>query len=188
MMRNLFAGMALLLAAAFVPSSPAMAAPADDNTVCFSLGSDDYKNPEYIDRGMSACTRLITRRTGTSLAAAHRARGYWKHQKGDLESALVDYDIAINLDPRNVEGYDYRADVYQDQGELDHAIADYNMSIGINPTYAAAYYSRGRVYEKKGQIDRAVADYKSALSQPATDRIAEWAHRGASARIQELGR
>jgi tetratricopeptide (TPR) repeat protein len=188
MMRNLFAGMALLLAAAFGPFAPAMAGPADDNTVCFSLGSDDYKKPEFIDRGLNACTRLIGRRTGTGQAAAYRARGYWKHQKGDLDTALADYDIAINMDPQNVEGYDYRADVYQDRGELDRAIADYNMSIRINPTYAAAYYSRGRVYEKQGRTDQAAADYNSALSAPATDRIAEWAHRGARARLQELGR
>jgi tetratricopeptide (TPR) repeat protein len=188
MKRNLFAGMAVLLAAAFVPFASAMAGPADDNTVCFSLGSDDYKKPEFIDRGLNACTRLIGRRTGTGQAAAYRARGYWKHQKGDLDAALTDYDISIKMDPKHVEGYDYRADVYQDKGQLDRAIADYNMSIRLNPTYAAAYYSRGRVYEKQGKIDEAVADYNSSLSAPAKDRIAEWAHRGARARLKDLGR
>ncbi len=188
MIRNIVTGAALWLAAALVPAVPAVAGPADDTTVCFSLGSDDYKKPEFIDRGLNACTRLIGRRTGTSQAAAYRARGYWKHQKKDLDAALADFNIAIKNDPKNVEGYDYRADVYQDKGQLDRAISDYNMSIRINPAYAAAYYSRGRVYEKQGQIDLAVADYNSALSAPPTDRIAEWAHRGARARLQELKR
>lgn len=188
MTRNFVAGALLWLAAALLPAVPAVAGPADDTTVCFSLGSDDYKKPEFIDRGLNACTRLIGRRTGTSQAAAYRARGYWKHQKGELDAALADYNVSIRLDPQNVEGYDYRADVYQDQGQLDRAISDYNMSIRINPTYAAAYYSRGRVYEKQGRIDEAVADYHSALSAPAKDRIAEWAHRGAQARLKELGR
>ncbi len=185
---NIVAGAAIWLAVAFVLAVPAVAGPADDTTVCFSLGSDDYKKPEFIQTGLNACTRLIGRRTGTSQAAAYRARGYWKHQKGDLDAALADYDISIKMDPKHVEGYDYRADVYQDKGQLDRAIADYNMSIRINPTYAAAYYSRGRVYEKQGKIDLAVADYNSALSAPPTDRIAEWAQRGAQARLKDLGR
>ncbi len=185
---NIVAGASIWLATAFVLAVPAVAGPADDTTVCFSLGSDDYKKPEFINTGLNACTRLIGRRSGTSQAAAYRARGYWKHQKGDLDAALADYNISIKMDPKHVEGYDYRADVYQDKGELDRAISDYNMSIRINPTYAAAYYSRGRVYEKQGKIDLAVADYNSTLSAPPTDRIAEWAQRGAQARLKDLGR
>jgi tetratricopeptide (TPR) repeat protein len=185
---NTMASAVFTLAAFLLIAPAAVAGPADDTTVCFSLNSDDYKKPEYIDRGLNACTRLIGRRTGTGQAAAYRARGYWKHQKGDLDAALTDYDISIKMDPKHVEGYDYRADVYQDKGELDRAIADYNTSIRINPSYASAYYSRGRVYEKQGKVDLAVADYKATLTKPAKDRIAEWAQRGAQARLKELGR
>ncbi len=187
-MLNLATGAAIALTAAFASAAPAVAGPADDRTVCFSIGTEDYKRPEYIDRGLNACTREISRRTGSAQAAAYRARGYWKHQKKDLEAALADYNIAIRNDPKNVEGYDYRADVYKELGQLDRAISDYNMSIRIDPSYAAAYYSRGRVYEEMGRIDDAVADYHSSLSAPPKDRIAEWAHRGAQARLKALGR
>ncbi len=182
---------ACLLVAAFAITMPiALAAPAGDRATCFSTGTDDYKRNEFIDVGLSACHRLITsgRYTGVDLANLLRARGYWYHQKKDLDTALADFNRAIQLDPKHVEGYDYRADVWTDKGELDRAIADHTMAIRIDPTYAAAYYTRGRVYETKGQIDRAVADYNAALSAPARDRTGEWAHRGARARLQELKR
>ncbi len=182
---------AFLLVAAFVTAaSSAIAAPGDDRTTCFSTGSDDYKRAEFIEVGLRACHRLITsgKFSGTGLANLLRARGYWNHQKKDLDAALADFNRAIQLDPKHVEGYDYRADVWTDKGELDRAIADHDMAIRIDPTYAAAYYTRGRVYETKGQIDRAVADYNAALSAPARDRTGEWAHRGARTRLQELKR
>ena len=70
------------------------------------------------------------------------------------------------MEPDNVESYDYRADVYQQQGDLDLALADYDHATKIDPTYAAAYYSRGLIYEKKGDIAKARAEYNSALAVP----------------------
>jgi len=179
--KSLLTAAILLLALAGAPQ-----ASADDQTTCFSTGSEDYKKKESIEPGIRACSRLISSRSGTSQAAAYRARGYWKHQKGDLDAAIEDYNIAIKLDPKNMEGYDYRADVWQDKGDLDRALADYDMATRVDPTYAAAYYSRGRVYETKGDIERARQEYNAALAVPNKDRIADWAQRGARDRLSKL--
>jgi tetratricopeptide (TPR) repeat protein len=178
----------LLVAAAFVLAGGAPSVRADDKADCFSRGSDDFKQKDFIARGMAACGRLISsgNYSGTELAFMFRGRGYWKHKQGDFDGAIEDYSRAIALDPKHVEGYDYRADSWQAKGDLDRAIADYDMAIRHNPSYAAAYYSRGRVHETKGQTDRARADYHAALAVPAQNRIDEWAHRSAREALARL--
>ena len=104
----------------------------------------------------------------------------------DLDGALEDFNQAINLDPKHVEGYDYRADVWKAKGEIDRALADYEIAIRLDPTYAAAYYSRGRIYESQGEVARARADYNAALAVPEKDRIAKWAQDQARQRLREL--
>jgi tetratricopeptide (TPR) repeat protein len=163
----------------------------DDGTLCFSLGSQDYKKPEFFDRGLQACTRLISVRTGKPLAEAHGARGVWQTKKENNDAALADFNRAISIDPTNVEFWDYRADVWLAKGDIDRAIKDYQQAIKMRPTYAAAYYSLGRAYEKKGQVDRARDNYKKALAAPknyggVSQRIQEWAQQNAQARLQEL--
>jgi tetratricopeptide (TPR) repeat protein len=124
--------------------------------------------------------------TGTQLAFYYRGRGYWKNQLKDLDGALADYNMAVNLDPKNVEGYDYRADVWKSKGDINRALADYAKAIQVDPTYAAAYYSRGRIYESQGNIDKARSNYSTAISLPEKDRIAKWAQDGARQRLAAL--
>lgn len=180
----------VLLSMIFCAVLPAGAAVAqDERTLCSSIGTDDWKQPGYIDRALQACTREInaSKQKGPALADSYRARGYWLHRKGDLNRALRDYATAIKLDPKNAESYDYRADVWLDKGDFDRAIADYSLAISINPDDAPTYYARGRAYEKMGQIDSAKEDYHAALARPVRNRNDEWAHRNARLRLEVFG-
>jgi len=169
-------------------STPAFSAADEDRVICFSLGSESYKDASKFDPGLNACTRMINlgRFKDKVLAAIYRARGSWKQKRGELDAALADYGISIRLEPNNVESYDYRADVYQQQGNLDRALDDYNRASRIDPTYAAAYYSRGLIFEKKGDVAKARAEYNSAIAVPTVNRIAQWAQDNARARLRAL--
>ncbi|HLA20778.1 MAG TPA: tetratricopeptide repeat protein [Pseudolabrys sp.] len=178
---------AILLFTAWA-TAPAFSAADEDRVICFSLGSESYKDASKFDPGLNACTRMINsgRFKDKVLAAIYRARGSWKQKKGELDAALADYGISIRLEPNNVESYDYRADVYQQQGNLDRALDDYNRASRIDPTYAAAYYSRGLIFEKKGDVAKARAEYNSAIAVPTVNRIAQWAQDNARARLKVL--
>jgi tetratricopeptide (TPR) repeat protein len=180
----------IFAAAIFVTVSltAALAQSAKDERDCFSTNSDDYKNPSFHDIGLAACSRLINsgKYRGGELAAFYRGRANWLHRKEQLDAALSDYERAIALDPDNVYSYDYRADIFLDRGEYERAIEEYNRAIRINPRYAAAYYSRGRAYENLGRIELAKESYRAALDQPATDRVADWAHDNARKRLEGL--
>jgi tetratricopeptide (TPR) repeat protein len=54
----------------------------------------------------------------------YRARGGLAYRSGDLSLALVDYDLAINLDPNFSDAYIDRAIVLHRMGDLKHAFAD----------------------------------------------------------------
>ena len=177
----------LLVAAALLAAVGASHAGADDSALCYSPNSDAWKNEEYLDPALQACSRLIKSTSGPDQAAAYRARGYWKHRKRDYGAAIEDYNIAIEMEPTNIEGYNYRADTWRDMGELDHAIADYNISTGIDPRFAAGYFNRGRAYEMKGDIATARREYKAALAAPARNRLGEWAHAQARLRLSQIG-
>jgi len=170
--------------------SNATSAEEKDRPLCFSLGNEDYnyKDQNELDPDLQACSRMIN--SGVfkekALAAIYRARGNWQQKKGELDAALADYNISINIEPNNVESYDFRADVYQQQGDLDRALEDYNHATRINPAYAAAYYSRGLIYEKKHDIDKAHTEYNSAIAVPTINRIAQWAQDKARARLKAL--
>jgi tetratricopeptide (TPR) repeat protein len=178
---------ALVVMTTFI-GAPVSAQPEQDRALCFSLGNENYKDPNKFDLGLEACTRMISsgRYRDKYLASLYRARGSWKQKKGELDAALADYGISIRLEPNNVESYDYRADVYQQQGDLDHALEDYDHATKIDPTYAAAYFSRGRIYETKNEISKARAEYNATLAVPSINRIAQWAQDNARRRLRAL--
>ena len=187
-MRLVIGSALVLLCAAVV--SPASAQEDRDRTACFSLGSENYRDPKFYDTGLAACSRIIGsaqyKTDVKMIAAAYRSRASWKEKKSDLQAALDDYNTSIRMEPRHVEGYDYRADVYQRLGDYDKALADYNMATQIDPSYAAAYYSRGLIYEKQGNIDKAREEYNATLAVPTINRIAQWAQDNARTRLKAL--
>jgi len=181
----------LILLTAFVLVAMTAAVPrsyADDHTVCFSLGSESYKDKDKFKAGEDACTRMITGGSfkGKGLASIYRARGSWRQKQGDLDASLSDYAIAIKMEPKNVESFDYRADVYQQKGDFDRALSDYDRATKLDPTYTAAHFSRGMIFEKKKEFDKARSEYKITIGLPTRDRIAQWAQDNARARLKAL--
>jgi tetratricopeptide (TPR) repeat protein len=102
----------------------------------FSTNSDNWKHEEFYSRGLAACNREIKsgKYKGKDLAFCLRGQGYWLRLQRKLDEALVAYNRAIKLDPQHVEGYDFRAVVWQLKGDNDRAIADYGLSIRVDPT------------------------------------------------------
>ena len=179
----------LALAGWFLGPAPAAAQSKDENN-CFSTNSDNYKLEEFYAKGLAACEREIRsgRHKGKNLAYYLRAQGYWLRVMGRFDEALPIYNRAVELDPQHVEGYDYRGVVFQLMGNNDRAIADWGLAIRVDPTYAAAYYRRGYLYQTMGRLDKAKEDYNSSLALPAKNRIGEWAHGQARARLSELAK
>ncbi len=92
-----------------------------------------------------------------------RMAGYF-NAKGQVDAAIEQYDIALELDPGFAQAYNNRGNAYRAKGELDRAIQDYEQALSLDPKDAFAYNNRGNVYRAKGALDRAIQDYDQAIA------------------------
>ena len=87
----------------------------------------------------------------------------------NLEAALLDYDRAIALEPRQPDALIARARLRRQIGDLEGAIHDYNRIIELRPNTALTYSHRGQVKRKKGDLTGAISDYNRAIELNPSD-------------------
>jgi curved DNA-binding protein CbpA len=72
---------------------------------------------------------------GTNDARYYRERGISAYRSGDLFLALVDFDLAVSLDPAASDAYIDRGIVYHRLGDLKHAFADLSQAKRIDDSH-----------------------------------------------------
>ncbi len=92
-----------------------------------------------------------------------RARFYYDHMSDYLE-ALKNYELAIKLNPLDVDAISGRGDSYHMIGQFNQAIKDYSRAIELDNDSAEAYYQRGLSYEQIGEDQKAKEDKELACS------------------------
>ena len=97
-------------------------------------------------------------------------RGFLYASKGDLKSALTDYNTAIELKD-DADAYYNRAVIYVRNGKFKEAIKDFTETINLEPENADAYCNRGNVYSEINKITLAIKDYNAALKIDPNDGI-----------------
>ena len=90
-------------------------------------------------------------------------RGRAKHNLGQYEAAIADYDNAIRLKPNYALAYNNRGLAKYYLGQYEAAIADYDNAIRLKPNYVFAYNNRGLTKHDLGQYEAAIADYDNAI-------------------------
>jgi tetratricopeptide (TPR) repeat protein len=112
---------------------------------------------------LSSCVSTPNK-TQTELrdARAYNKRGiaYWS--KGQYDQAILDYNKALEINPRYADAYNNRGVAYADTGQYDQAILDYNKALEINPGYAYAYKNRAVSYYFKREYYEALKDVNKA--------------------------
>ncbi len=105
----------------------------------------------------------------TSLAGCLGAMGRYAEAGKHL-------DIAIKLQPLNVEAYHNRAVIYEREGKKDAAIAQYRLAVKYNPQYAPSRQSLVRLTGSDDvRVPRGDAETKAGA---LAERAAEAARRG----------
>ena len=90
-------------------------------------------------------------------------RGRLKHDFGQYEAAIADYDNAIHLKPNYAFAYNNRGLAKYYLGQYEAAITDYDNAIRLKPDYAFAYNNRGLAKYYLDQYEAAIADYDNAI-------------------------
>ncbi|MEI7599582.1 MAG: tetratricopeptide repeat protein [Aestuariivirga sp.] len=137
---------------------------------------DDCRSKEQVpnEARLKACTAVIdgkqTSTTDTAYAYYKRAMVGSANPKADQALVMADVSKAIELDPKLMEAYAFRALGYNRAMQYDKAIADLTMAIELAPERWGLYSLRAMVEAQKKDTKAAIADFKAALDRnpPAT--------------------
>ncbi len=113
---------------------------------------------------LAACNELITTRRASheDLDDLMVARGNAYYRLKNYRRALVDYDEAIRLDPRDSASYFNRGLVYEELGDTRRALQNYGEAIRLKPDDSEAYLNRGLVFLNTAKFDEALPDFSRA--------------------------
>lgn len=98
-----------------------------------------------------ACTSIIQKNEDTpeKLARAYIYRGMAYKSKGALETAIADFNHAIELQPHSAEAFAERGNAYSILDKDDRAFADFDEAIRLQPDYVSVYDHKGwSLYDK----------------------------------------
>ena len=97
------------------------------------------------------------------LLILYNNRGAAYQKKGNVDRAIEDFNMAIELKNDYSQAYYNRGLTYDENGKIEKALENYNKAIKLKPDYAEAYGNRGSIYIKESKFDKAVADYNIAI-------------------------
>jgi tetratricopeptide (TPR) repeat protein len=146
---------AIAVAALVSAALPAGAA-GDPAVDCFS---------EDLERRIQGCTELIERRDQSvadlSLAYAMRALAF--SLKGNYDTAIRDYDVAISMKPDFAVALNNRAWAYYRWGKAAMGMADVERSLELSPTSPHSLDTRAHIHQTLGRPQEALRDYDKAM-------------------------
>jgi tetratricopeptide (TPR) repeat protein len=129
---------------------------------------------ESIERRIEGCTAVIERGGGVDLSTAYTMRALAYSLRGRYDSAIRDYDAAINMKPDSAAALNNRAWVYFRWGKAATGISDVEKAIGLNPTDASAVDTRAHIRQALGQPEAALRDYHQAMRLGGSRRIKQY--------------
>jgi len=89
--------------------------------------------------------------------------GQCYHALKDFDAARQHYDEAIQMEPRNTDFLQHRAQCYYDLGEHDSSIADLQNGLKINREDSQLFYKLGLSYYADEKYKQCVRQLKAAL-------------------------
>jgi putative GTP pyrophosphokinase len=105
-----------------------------------------------------------------SLIYKHRGMANFAHS--NYRDAILDFNKALELDPKSYRVAYYRGVVRSVLKQFPEAIDDYTMSLEINPYQAFCLFRRGQAYFHIGDYPQALSDCEASLSmEPNNDAI-----------------
>jgi type IV pilus assembly protein PilF len=98
-------------------------------------------------------------------ALIHHDLGVQAIQSGDVQGALREFQIALDMDPNLAEAhYAMGTLLHLSFGRREQAIEHFNKALAIRPNYSEAKANLANVYLDLGQYDRAIGLYREALN------------------------
>lgn len=84
--------------------------------------------------------------------------------KENIDAAIVSYQMAIVLDPNNIDALIALGEAYQEKGDLDNAIKCFCSAINLKTDSPKIYCYLGLLLWEKGYVDEAIVSCQKAIS------------------------
>jgi putative GTP pyrophosphokinase len=102
----------------------------------------------------------------------YKHRGMANFAQSNYKDAILDFNKALELDPKSYRVAYYRGVVRSVLKQFSEAIDDYTMSLEINPYQAFCLFRRGQSYFHIGDYPQALSDCEASLSmEPGNEAI-----------------
>lgn len=118
------------------------------------------------EASIRACTRIINagRETSEGLAVAYYNRGTAQVSKGNYDTAIADYDRAIQLNRDFAEAYFNRGDAHSNKGDSARALIDFRVAVRLTPESDPWH---AKALARIAELEMALAEKKAVTPAPA---------------------
>jgi len=82
---------------------------------------------------------------------------------GDIDSALIAFERAVEINPTLSESRANLGNIYLKKGQVAQAINEYKAALDINPNDAKTHNNLGNAYTQRGSLSYAVSEYTRAI-------------------------
>jgi lipoprotein NlpI len=96
------------------------------------------------------------------------------HKMGETEKAIQLASKAIDLAPKHVPAYLFRATMFEALHKNKEALADYSQALKLDPKIATAYQHRGLIHFKLGNIKESIADFDKYIEMEPKAKASHW--------------
>lgn len=98
-------------------------------------------------------------------AQIHYRLGLIYGDRGDLDRALGEYGLAIEIDPEYPRSYLNMGALLAEAGRLEEAAGAFERAVEVDPDYVAARVNLAMVHIQRGSIEDALGELRVAVAQ-----------------------
>ncbi|MBI4615520.1 MAG: tetratricopeptide repeat protein, partial [Planctomycetes bacterium] len=132
---------------------------------------NEITGPLATDPACAVCNR--------HLKAAYVARGRLRLEKGQVPEGIGDLDLALRLDPEDVELLVERGLAREMAGNREGAYSDYSAALQRDPKRVDASFHRGRLAVEDRKFAGAIVDLERVLARATSD----WSRRAEATKL-----
>jgi len=103
---------------------------------------------------------------------AHNNLGLVLFQKGRVDDAMAQYQMASAISPNHADIHYNLGGVLEEEGQVSEAMAQYQQALKINPHHSEAHNNLGHALARQGRTEEAIAQFQAALEIDPADAAA----------------
>ena len=103
---------------------------------------------------------------------AYSRRGQLRTARGDLGSAVADFNTALELDETAAEAWWWRADAHAVAGRVADAVGDYERALALRPDLTRARFNLAVALRQTGESERALAEFDRVIHERPAHAVA----------------